>query len=183
MLNSTLTHVDVEQKYIPISWIDTEDACLKIYNLMCKNNYHPECIVGLLRGGVVPGRMFSDYYNILLDFFALDVKLYSGTIINKDEPEIKTFYGDIKGKKILIVDDIWDSGKTMGAVLDYLGNEDITTATLYWKKTAKGRPNYYAETSERNEWIIFPWERIEFKREMESNIGEKRTEETETAKT
>ena len=139
---------------------------------MCRNNYYPECIIGLLRGGIIPGRIFSDYYDILLDFFALDVKLYDGIGIRRDKPDIKTFYGDVKGKRILIVDDIWDSGKTMEAVLGYLGNEDIVTATLFWKETAKGRPDYYAESSKDNEWVVFPWEQMEFKRDLEKKIVE-----------
>ena len=148
------------------SWFDVEDACLKIYSQMKEDNYRPECIVGLLRGGVVPGRIFSDYYDILLDFFALDVKLYDRIGVMRDKPEIKAFYGDVKNKKILIVDDIWDSGKTMEAVLDYLGDEDIVTATLYWKETAKGKPDYYAEVAIENEWIVFPFECQEFRRQV-----------------
>ena len=75
------------------------------------------------------------------------------------------FYGDVKNKKISIVDDIWDSGKTMKSVLDYLGDEDIVTATLYWKATAKGKPDYYAEVAGENEWIVFPFECQEFRRQ------------------
>ena len=68
--------------------------------------------------------------------------------------------------RVLIVDDIWDSGKTMNAVLDYLGEEDITTATLFWKETAKEKPTYYANIAGRNEWVVFPWEKYEFNREI-----------------
>jgi hypothetical protein len=52
--------------------------------------YKPDCIIGLLRGGVVPARIFADYYNIVLDFFALDVKLYNGIDERREKPLIST---------------------------------------------------------------------------------------------
>ena len=101
-----------------------------------------------------------------MDFFAIDVKLYDGIASTTEKPQIRPFYGDVKGKKVLIIDDIWDSGRTMEAVLEYLGKENVTTATLYWKEKALNKPNYYAETARENEWIVFPWETWEFRRLM-----------------
>jgi len=138
---------------------------MTMYGKMLADDYAPEAIISLLRGGVVPARIFSDYFNILLDFFALDVKLYDGVNKRREQPDIKSFNGDVKGKETLIIDDIWDSGKTMNAVLDYLNEEKIKTATLCWKKTAKVKPDYYAIDVEDDEWIIFPWEIREFSRE------------------
>jgi hypoxanthine phosphoribosyltransferase len=156
--------------HIFLTWQDVEEACIKIHKEMEKDGYVPESIVALLRGGVVPARIFSDYFNILLDFFALDVKLYDGINNRREKPDIKEFYGDVKGKEALVVDDIWDSGKTMDAVLVYLDEKNekatlIKTATLCWKETAKGKPDYCAMTVKENEWIVFPWERQEFFRE------------------
>ncbi len=135
---------------------------------MLRDNYTPEAIVGLLRGGVVPARIFSDCFNILLDFFALDVKLYDGVNQRRETPDVKSFYGDVKGKKTLIIDDIWDSGKTMNAVLNYLNDENVKTATLCWKKTAIHKPDYYAIEVEAMEWVIFPWEIREFNRQVDN---------------
>ena len=154
----------INRTYRHLSWAQVESACLFIYNNMIRDGYAPNAIIALLRGGVIPGRIFSDFFDILLDFFALDVKMYDGIGIKKEEAEIKAFYGDVHDKKILIVDDIWDSGKTMQAVLQKLGHEEVTTATLFWKETAEQKPNYYAEISKENEWVIFPWESNEFKR-------------------
>jgi len=150
-----------------VSWTDLEAYCDEIYAQMLCNNYKPDCIVGLLRGGIVPARIFSDYFNVLIDFFALDVKLYNGINDKNDEVKIKFFDGDVKGKNILIVDDILDSGKTMEAVLSYfyLKGEKVTTATVFWKEAAKSKPDYYAEVAKKDEWIVFPYEMAEFNRE------------------
>jgi len=149
-----------------IGWQDVENSCLSIYSKMRCDKYQPEAIIALLRGGIVPGRIFSDYFNILLDFFALDIKLYESVGVARDTADIRSFYGSVKGKKILIIDDIWDSGKTMEAVLDYLGEERVSTATLFWKETANKKPTYHANTAKENEWIVFPWEKYEFHREV-----------------
>jgi len=158
-----------KRKYRYLSWEDIEKASLSIYSEMCRDGYAPQSIIALLRGGIVPARLFSDFFNILLDFFALDVTLYDSIGIRKPEPTIKPFNGDVKGKRVLIVDDIYDSGKTMKAVLEYLKGEDITTATLYWKETANGKPDYYAEVVKENEWLVFPFEKYEFWREINGN--------------
>ena len=50
-------------KYVHLSWLDVEDACLKIFRQMSEDDYQPESIVALLRGGVIPARIFSDYFN------------------------------------------------------------------------------------------------------------------------
>ena len=132
---------------------------------MLRDNYKPDCIIGLLRGGIVPARIFSDHFNILLDFFALDVKLYDGINKRMEKARIKAFDGDVKGKSILCCDDIMDSGKTMEAVLEYLKGEKVTTATVFWKENSKTKPDYYAEIAKENEWIVFPFEVAEFNRE------------------
>lgn len=158
-------------KYRHLSWDDIDKYCLAIYAQMCHNKYRPEVIIGLLRGGIVPARIFSDFFNIFIDFFALDVKLYTGINKRNEEPIIKTFFGDVKGRSILLIDDIYDSGKTMNAVLKYLEGENITTATLLWKETAENKPNYYAEIAKKDEWIVFPFERYEFWREVSQIDG------------
>jgi len=157
---------DIQFRYL--SWNDVEKYCGFIHSKMLSNQYQPNAIIGLLRGGVIPARIFSDYFNILLDFFALDVKLYNGVNKTRDKPVIGPFsLNSIKGRKILLLDDIYDSGRTMEAVLEYLKGEDITTATLLWKETAPKKPDYYAQIAEKNTWIIFPWEKHEFETETQ----------------
>lgn len=156
----------MDRQYVHLSWQNIEDFCYDIISKMDKDNYRPQSIIGLLRGGVVPARIFSDFFDILLDFYALDVKLYNGIGIRSEEATIRPFFGDVDGKNVLIVDDIWDSGKTMEAVLNYLRGEEIKTATLCWKETANGRPDYYSRIVKENEWIVYPWEVCEFKREI-----------------
>lgn len=157
----------IDRQFKFLTWRDIDRLCFSLYAQMSKNHYVPDAIIGLLRGGVIPSRIMADYFGIVLDFFALDVKLYDGIGVRKETPVIRYDFKDtdIKGK-ILVIDDIFDSGKTMKAVQDHFKGKDITTATLFWKETAKEKPNYYAEIAKEKEWIIFTWEQMEFKREI-----------------
>ena len=149
-------------KTINPSWFYIEGSCKIIREKMISDNYKPDVIIGLLRGGVIPARIFADYFSILLDFFAIDVKLYEGIGVRKENATIKPFHFDIEeDKKILVVDDIWDSGKTMEAIMGTLNGRNVKTTTLFWRKSAKKKPDYYADEIE-DEWVIFPWEKFEF---------------------
>jgi len=152
-------------EFVNVNWNQVEDYTLSICKEMDRNGYKPEAIVGLLRGGVVPARIISDYFGIILDFFTLDVKLYKGINLRDDVPKIKHFFGDIENKRVLIIDDILDSGMTMNAVLEYFKGKDVKTATLFWKEKNLKKPDYYCKIAKENEWIIFPWERFEFRRQ------------------
>jgi len=162
-----------DTKFKRVSWDDVEQACRVIHEQMLRDGYRPDVLIGLLRGGIVPARIFSDMFDILIDFFALDVKLYDGVNSRRDKPVIRSFFSldEIQGcKKILVVDDIWDSGKTMNAVLDMLKGRDVTTATVFWKEGAEKMPDYCHSIAAKDEWIVFPWDALEFKRETENQM-------------
>jgi len=164
----------LDKQFKFLSWSDIDQACLSLYSQMRKTNYVPDAIIGLLRGGVIPARIMADYFGIMLDFFALDVKLYTGIGTRKEEPVIRYDFkdSDLSGK-VLVIDDIWSSGKTMNAVLNRFKGKDITTATLFWQEPVDKKPNFYSEVARSNEWIVFPWETMEFKREASGSIGTK----------
>jgi hypoxanthine phosphoribosyltransferase len=148
---------------VPIKWNEVENYCQTLYNAMNMDNYQPEIIVGLLRGGVIPARIMADYFSVTLDFYTIDVKYYTGINQTLDKPVIRHLENFDYGKSILIIEDIYDSGKTMQAVLDILPKENIKTATLHCRENISNPPTYFAETALKDEWIVYPWEKIEFK--------------------
>ena len=65
-------------------------------------------------------------------------------------------YVSVIGKNTLVVDDICDSGVTLK------NSPGIYTAVLYQKpETACFTPSVWADLHLGNEWLIFPWERID----------------------
>jgi len=59
--------------------------------------------------------------------------------------------------RILIVDDICDSGETLAKLLAM--NKNIKTATLFKKPRATVVPDVYVEEVSNDTWIVFPWEK------------------------
>lgn len=71
---------------------------------------------------------------------------------------------DISGKKVLIIDDITDTGETLRLAVDYvqsLNPSEIRTAVLQHKTCSAFIPDFYAQKIIRWRWIIYPWARYE----------------------
>jgi len=160
-------------KYAHLSWDDVEKSCLNIYANMRADNYCPDVIIGLLWGGVVPTRIFVDMFATeRLNSHVVYASLYTKMGVAKETVDIVSHFcpEDITGKKVLIVDDIWDSGRTMHAALQSLIKYDcmVTATTLVFKNYDKAiAPHYYDKVVEdKNAYIVFPWEKYEFIREI-----------------
>lgn len=147
------------------TWKDIEAICKDIHGKMIDDEYMPDVIIGLSRGGIVPSRLLLDLFGSKTSFLSLDVKFYRSIGNTETDPIISSAidFGAINNKKALIVDDIFDTGRTMDYVLSYLGTSKSTkTATLFLKDIDRGEKNYvpdwYGKKAEKREWIVFPWE-------------------------
>jgi hypoxanthine phosphoribosyltransferase len=100
---------------------------------------------------------------------SLRVKLYIGINEKADKPEIiEPLTADVRGRKVLLFDDVVDSGETYAFAQKHLiedhGAAEVDTAALFWKpKTAVIEPTFSA--AETDAWIVFPHEVNEFVRE------------------
>ena len=160
-------------KYAHLSWDDVEKSCINMYAAMKSDSYYPDVIIGLLWGGVVPTRIFVDLFATdRLNAHVIYASLYNNIGVAKDKVDLVSHYcaKDLTGKKVLIIDDIWDSGRTMRAALQSLIQYDciVTAATLVYKNVdAAIAPHYYDKVlSDRGIYIVFPWEKYEFYREI-----------------
>jgi xanthine phosphoribosyltransferase len=116
-----------------------------------------DAILGIARGGLCMAQMLGEYYN-LREVFALNTIGYEDTYKNES---VEVFnMPDLKSStKVLIVDDIVDSGDTLVEVLAVLQSKYprviFVTASLFYKKTAKITPTWYVK--EPKGWIDFFW--------------------------
>ena len=123
-----------------------------------KSGFRPDLIVGISRGGWVPARVISD----LLDnpnLASIRVEFYVNINRTIEEPVITQQVSvSVKDKRVLIVDDITDSGKSLRTVYEELLKEakEVRTVTLYHKPWSCFRPDFYVR--ETDAWIVFPWE-------------------------
>jgi len=132
-------------------------------------SWAPQIIVGLTRGGLIPATMISHYFNVPLIPITLSLRDFK-TDMSAVEFEIKQQIGIEKllTKRILVVDDMLDSGETLKELSEIFKKLDanidnIKYATLYYNyaNNAEFIPDFYAKVidkSLRNEWIVFPFE-------------------------
>jgi len=144
------------------SWEQIYEMLLNLTNKIRKDKFKSDIIVGVSRGGWAPGRIMSD---LLENTHIANVRteFYKGVAETKGEPIItQPVSMPVKGKKLLVVDDVADTGRSLRKVQLHLleqGATDVRIATIYYKPWSVTLPNYYEK--ETRKWIIFPWERKE----------------------
>ena len=145
------------------NWEEIEQYCDQIVGKMKADSYSPDAIVCLLRGGMVPARIFADKFNITSKLFTIDVKYYTGIGETTAEPVVRCPF-DIVGNNLLVVDDICDSGRTLDCVRLFLRDNFVRTATVFCKEGIIRKPDYWQVSVPDETWVVFPWEKSEFER-------------------
>lgn len=153
---------------------------LDLIKQISNDNWKPDYVVGINRGGLTPAVMISHFMN--LQMYTLDVRLREGT---GPESNLWMPLDALEGKQILIVDDINDSGATFDWIVkdwvSALSPEAMFNAMPYlpdeqkvlWRRNVKFAVltenlasefhgvNYWVEEVNKAEddvWIVFPWE-------------------------
>lgn len=146
-------------EYLRLSWRDIEEQCKELARRIKKRRIDFDIIIALARGGWIPGRLLSDYLDTD-ELYTVRVKFYEGVGKRAKKPLIlHPTQFTIRGKKVLLVDDIADTGESLLAALEHLkerGARGITVATLVKKPYSKVTPDLYVE--ETSAWVVFPWE-------------------------
>jgi hypoxanthine phosphoribosyltransferase len=129
----------------------------KIQKDVCK----PDVIIGVARGGTIPASILTDLLTTR-QVATIRIEFYTDIAKSNTQPILKQPLSDvidISGKKILIVDDISDSGQSLKLAKQHLTEKnvaEIKTATLYAKPTTQTLPDYVEKITDR--WVVFPWE-------------------------
>jgi uncharacterized protein len=137
------------------------------------NEYKPDAIIGLSRGGNTPSIIiheFLNYKGVMCNYYNISCKSYNSNNTQNNNVFIDCTDYTITNlqdcKKILIVDDVFDSGLTIMNVLNYLSKHHILSynikiATIFYKPQNNKTtitPNFYIR--ETNNWIVFPHELV-----------------------
>ncbi len=138
--------------------------------------YNPDILVGISRGGLVPVRLISDVLGNM-EVAIVRIEFYKDIGKTNDFPQItQPLTKDIKGKRVLIVDDVADSGRSLKVAKEYIlkqGAGEVKIATLHYKPISMFKPDYYIGTTEA--WIIYPWEVHEVERQRKRMEKEKKS--------
>ncbi len=153
-------------KCVLTNWDYIYNLCRNISTEIKHSEYEPDIIIALARGGWFAGRVLCDFLG-LDDLSSLKVEHYIGTTaIDSGEPYIKYPLSDnvIEGKKVLIVDDIVDTGESMLSAKAYVEGRkprEVRTASLQYLGSSKIDPDYVGERLEDWAWIVYPWNFME----------------------
>ncbi|MDO6639709.1 phosphoribosyltransferase family protein [Shewanella sp. 5_MG-2023] len=162
-----------EKHYISAQQL-LEDS-FKLAAQVYDSGFRPQFIVGIWRGGAPIGiavQEFYDFKNVETDHIAVRTSSYYGIGTDKQSKKIKVhgLHYIIENANaddgLLIVDDVFDSGRSVDALIDKLQKfmrknipTDIRVACPYYKpkNTAVDlKPDYFIHESD--EWLVFPHE-------------------------
>ncbi|MCL5113717.1 MAG: phosphoribosyltransferase [Patescibacteria group bacterium] len=128
---------------------------------IAQSGFEPDYIIGISRGGWLPAM----YLSLLMKwkpFATIDVKKTEdgkGTIVGEN-PHINR--ASIKGKSFLLVEDMFETGRTAEGAKGFLGSlgaSDVRTACYFARDFAEVKPDFVLRSGVTHE-IFFPWERF-----------------------
>lgn len=147
-----------------ISWNYVYRLASRLALCIQESGFQPEVIVAIARGGYVPARILCDFLNVYILTSIRVVHYASGARKKASARVTDSLCTEITGKRILIVDDVSDTGDTYEAALEHLANfqpATMKTAVLLHKTTASYQPDYIARKVIKWRWMIYPWAVIE----------------------
>ena len=178
------------------SWSDVEKMCVSIVNQMYKENWKPDYIVGITRGGNVPATIISNMTGIRCESFKVSLRdgesgktgdsmlwMSEDAYGYDDEGSYNAEMGQFKNnpeqeRKILIVDDINDTGATFNWIKkdwqasclpdsplwNQIWGDNVKFATLTENLASEfDQVCYYCHEvnkAEEDVWLVYPWENV-----------------------
>ncbi|MEA2632217.1 MAG: uncharacterized protein QOE66_2436 [Chloroflexota bacterium] len=120
-----------------------------------------DLLLAITRGGLVPAGMLA-YRLRIRNILVAAVEFYDDHGQPGPHPTFLQFPADplLRGQRILVVDEVWDSGTTIHAVTERIRQAGgiPTTAVLHWKparSTVSEEPDVHAVTTDA--WVVYPF--------------------------
>ena len=148
-----------DQSYITPTWEEMGRLCFNLSKTILAKNLRFDRLIALAKGGLTWSRTLADYLGI--DKLSVtQIKFYSDIGKTHKQPVIlQSLPVSIDQERVLLFDDVADSGETLKLAKDYLvmcGARNVSTATLFTKTWVGTKPDFVTATT--NAWIIFPHE-------------------------
>ncbi len=123
------------------------------------SGYEPDMVLAIARGGLGLG-MGLGYALDVKNLSTINVEFYTGVDERLEMPIMlppTPAAVDLSGLKVLIADDVADSGRTLETVREFCAGHvaEARMAVLYEKPSTVVRPDFVWRRTER--WINFPW--------------------------
>jgi len=149
--------LDPKKEYL--SWELYGKAAREMAEVIAADDFRPDIIMAIARGGLfVAGSL--GYALSVKNIYTMNVEYYTGEDERLDVPVVLPPYlelVDLEEAKVLVADDVADTGHTLKMVRDFCAGKvgDVRTAVLYEKDRSVVKCDYCWQRS--NLWIEFPW--------------------------
>lgn len=142
-----------------LGWLEFGDASRHLASDVVHSDFFPDIVVAIARGGLLLAGALA-YSLGVKSCGSLNAEFYSGIDERLPEPIILPPALDqpsLFGKKVLLVDDVSDSGRTLKMVVELIAaaGADVRTVCLYSKPGTVYEPDFTWRQTSR--WITFPW--------------------------
>jgi uncharacterized protein len=142
-----------------MTWRDLGDGSRGLAEMVHADGYEPDIILAIARGGLLVAGALS-YALGVKNTFTMNVEFYTGIDQRLEMPMILPPLPDLVDfgeTRVLIADDVADTGATLALVKDFLGGKVAETrcAVLYEKSRTAVSCEYVWRRTDR--WIDFPW--------------------------
>lgn len=145
-----------------VTWNEIDYWTENVVKKITKAAFKPDTVIALIRGGLVPARLVCDHL-ALKNLFAVKVEHWG--ITAQPDMKAKLIQGvgvDLSGQKVLVVDDITDTGESMALSIEHLRSrnpKELKSASLLHISHSKFEPDFYDVfvPKEKWAWFIFPW--------------------------
>lgn len=149
-----------EVRSINFSWPEIEGFVEKLVDEIESSGFKPDCLMGITVGGLVPLALVAekmDIHNVVTVSAHSYEKREQGMLNITSLPE-----ADLKGKNVVLIDDIADTGKTLKeisrVIIERYEVRGLKTAALCVDEKKCEFPPDFSAFSKPPQWIIFPWE-------------------------
>jgi hypoxanthine phosphoribosyltransferase len=153
------------EKHLWVSWDEYHRLIERLALKVHESGWKFDMVLCLARGGVRPGDVFSRIFDVPLAILSTSsYREDKGTV--QGDLDIAKYMTMTKGPlsgKILLVDDLADSGVTLIKVMQHLkdnfeGVTEVKSAVIWTKGSSAFRPDYQMEELPHNPWIHQPFE-------------------------
>jgi hypoxanthine phosphoribosyltransferase len=124
----------------------------------------PDLVVAVARGGFVPARLLCDFLGVpALASFA--IRHYAAGARSEGSARLRhPLAADVRGLRVLVVDDVNDSGETLVAARAHLASRapaEARFAVIHEKGGTRARADFRAEAVEAGPWLVYQWALVE----------------------
>jgi hypothetical protein len=142
-----------------VGWEDLDRLVAELAERLAGDRF--DVMLAITRGGLVPAGMLA-YRLRIRNILVAAVEFYDDEGQPGPHPTFLQFPADplLRGQRILVVDEVWDSGTTIHAVTTRILQAGglPTTAVLHWKperSVVPGTPDVHAVTTAA--WVVYPF--------------------------